>query len=374
MAISRRSFLGCTALLVPALSFARTGSRALLAKHLQSTTTPGMAALVIRDFQAENEWVTGVRRLGATAKVRRGDRWHLGSNGKAIVATMIARLVASGELSWSRPLAEMLPQFASTMDERYRDVTLPDLLSHRAGLIKDLSEKDPDFHYVFHADKTPPPEQRLRYVDRVLLEPPVAEKRKGFSYSNMGFVTAAACAEQATGKSFEALMADQIFQPLGMSDVSFEQYGDQEGPAGHRDGRIADQTRDVMPRMFVPAGGMRMSLQSWARFCIDQMQGEHGRGKLLDQESYRLLHTPQGDSGFAALGWGWLQNAFERKGPALFHAGSDGNWTALVMLFPQTGNGVLVASNAFESMSGDRAANETMRAIVPLIAEAEAKA
>jgi hypothetical protein len=106
------------------------------------------------------------------------------------------------------------------------------------------------------------------------------------------------------------------------------------------------------------------------RFCIDQMRGVHGQGLLLSAESYLLLHTPQGNTGFAALGWGYLPSAFERRGPALFHAGSDGNWTAVVMLFPDTGNGVLVASNAFESMRGDRAANGAMHAIVPLIAEA----
>jgi CubicO group peptidase (beta-lactamase class C family) len=122
--------------------------------------------------------------------------------------------------------------------------------------------------------------------------------------------------------------------------------------------------------MFAPAGGISMSLPDWGRFCVDQMRGEHGGGRLLSAQSYRLLHTPQGDTGFAALGWGYLPSAFERRGPALFHAGSDGNWTAVVMLFCETGNGVLAVSNAFESMRGDRAANGAMRAIVPLIAEA----
>lgn len=146
------------------------------------------------------------------------------------------------------------------------------------------------------------------------------------------------------------------------------------GHAGHREGRVADRARDTNPRMFAPAGGISMSMEDWGRFCIDQMRGSHGRGRLLKRQSYRLLHTPQGDTEFAALGWGVLPNAFGRRGPALFHSGSDGNWTAVVMLFCETGNGILVASNAFQDMKGDRAANEVMRAIVPLIAEAEPEA
>lgn len=57
---------------------------------------------------------------------------------------------------------------------------------------------------------------------------------------------------------------------------------------------------------------------------------------------------------------------------ALFHAESDGNWDSLVVLFKETGNGVLVAANAAGSMRGDAAAKALMRAIVPMIAEPDA--
>ncbi|HVK81138.1 MAG TPA: serine hydrolase domain-containing protein [Verrucomicrobiae bacterium] len=361
---------GAAASLTPDVSHADTVDGDFLARHLQGTTAPGMAALIIRDFRAERELVTGVRRLSSPERVRRGDRWHLGSDAKAMISTMIARLVERGVLSWDRPLAEMMPQFVETMHEGYRDVTLPELLSHRAGLPRDLSETQTGFFNAFHTDRAPLTAQRVAYLDRALREAPAAVKRSEFSYSNTGYVLAAACAEHATDRTFEALMISEVFGPLRMRSISFNQYGGRRDPAGHRDGRIADQTLDTNPRMFAPAGGISMSLPDWGRFCIDQMRGEHGHGRLLSAESYRLLHAPQGDTGFAALGWGYLPSAFERRGPALFHAGSDGNWTAVVMLFPETGNGVLVASNAFESMRGDRAANGAMRAIVTLIAEA----
>lgn len=370
MVISRRAFLAGTAAfaLWPKISFAGTGRTKILTEQLQATKTPGMAALVIRGFQAEPELVAGFRRLGSPDVVRPGDRWHLGSDAKAMVATLVARLVERELLSWTGPLAEMLPQFAATMHESYRDVTLLELLSHRSGLSHDLDDAD---FLSFHTDPSALSAQRLSYIDRALREPPAAEKRTAFSYSNTGYIVVAACAERATGQSFEALIVSEVFEPLGMSSISFDLFGAADGPSGHRDGRIADQLSDVNPRMFAPAGGISMNLSDWARFCIDQMQGEHGRGLLLSAEGYRLLHTPQGDTGFAALGWGYLPSAFGRRGPALFHAGSDGNWTALAMLFCETGNGVLVAANAYESMMGDRAANEVMRAIVPLIADAE---
>jgi hypothetical protein len=57
------------------------------------------------------------------------------------------------------------------------------------------------------------------------------------------------------------------------------------------------------------------------------------------------------------------------SGPALTHSGSDGNWYALVCLFPQSGNGVLLVSNAAESMGGDQAASEAMLTLARTVAE-----
>jgi CubicO group peptidase (beta-lactamase class C family) len=188
------------------------------------------------------------------------------------------------------------------------------------------------------------------------------------SYSNTGYLVAGAAAEQATGESFEKLIASEVFAPLGMNTVSFEQFGGAGEPQGHVDGRIANRPRDANPRMFAPAGGMRMSLADWSRFCIDHLQGGRGQGRLLKQDGYRFLHTGQGDT-TSALGWGAAPHPMNLRGPALTHSGSDGNWMALVCLFLETGNGVLVAANAADSMGGDKAVLAAIRAIAKTLAE-----
>lgn len=325
-----------------------------------------MAALVIRDFRVETEYFSGVRALGSPAMVAPNDRWHLGSDGKAITATLIARLVEAGALSWERPLSEMLPDLVATMQPAYRDVTLPDLLSHRAGLPENVS--DMDFFLAFQASAEPLTIQRQSYIARCLQEPPVGPARNESSYSNTGFLIAAVCAERATGRTFEDLVVQQVFEPLGIHSISFGQFGAANEPQGHVDGRIANQASDVNPPMFAPAGGMRMSLRDWSRFCIDQMQGEHGRGRLLRTEAYRFLHAPQGETR-SALGWGAAPHPMNLRGPALTHSGSDGNWYALVCLFPETGNGVLVTANAADSMQGDQAAVNALRALAATVAE-----
>ncbi|MEQ1812715.1 MAG: serine hydrolase domain-containing protein [Terricaulis sp.] len=337
-----------------------------LSEAMSGTAVPGMAAIVIRNFSVETEYFSGVRAVRSPAMVAPNDRWHLGSDGKAMTATLVAKLVDAGVLSWEQPLSDMLPDLATRMQAAYRGVTLPDLLSHRAGLPENIS--DLDFFMAFHADTASPTAQRLRYIDRCLQEAPVGPAREGSSYSNTGFIIAAACAEHATGRAFEDLIVREVFNPLGIHSISFDQFGGAGEPQGHVDGRIADQVNDVNPRMFAPAGAMRMTLQDWSRFCIDQMQGEHGRGRLLRTETYRFVHAPQGDTR-TALGWGAAPHPMNLRGPALTHSGSDGNWYALVCLFPETGNGVLVAANAAESMQGDQASVAALRALAASVAE-----
>jgi CubicO group peptidase (beta-lactamase class C family) len=339
---------------------------AIVSASLLQTRTPGVAALVIKDFRAQPELVAGVRTLGAADQVATGDRWNIGSDGKAMTATMIGRLVEKGVLSWDRPLDQMLPDLAAAMHPVYRGATLPDLLSHRAALPENAA--DMDFIGAFFEDRATLPAQRLRYISAALREAPIGPPRAEQSYSNTGLLIAAVAAERATNRAFEDLIAAEVFAPLRMASVSFDQLGRAGEPNGHIDGRIADRARDANPRMFLPAGGMRMSLPDWARFCIDQMRGEHGQGKLLDAATYRFPHAGQGESG-SALGWGAAPNPMGLQGPALTHAGTDGNWYALVALFPNIGAGVLIAANAGESMDGDKVAFAAIRplasAIVP---------
>lgn len=341
----------------------------VLTDAMAGKAVPGMTALVIRDFRAGPELVAGVRTLGGPEPVAPGARWHLGSNGKSMTATLIARLVEAGALAWDRPLAQMLPGLTETMQPAYRDVTLPDLLSHHAGLPENTS--DMDFFATFYDDAAPLTAQRLRYVTSCLREAPIGPARATHSYSNTGPIIAAVCAERATGRSFESLIVSEVFAPLGMRSISFDQYGDAGEPSGHVDGRIANHPQDANPRMFAPAGAMRMTMRDWSRFCIDHMRGERGEGRLLRAETYRFLHAPQGaspDGAGWALGWGAAPHPMNLAGPALTHSGSDGNWYALVCLFPQTGNGVLVVSNAAESMGGDQSALAAMRALAQTVA------
>ncbi len=335
-----------------------------LAQAMEGKTVPAVGILVIRDGKVVGQAVRGVRRIGEPAPVALSDRWNIGSDAKALTATLIGRLVERGKLRWDTPLAKMLPELAGTMRPEYRDVTLLELLSHRAGLPENTG--DMAFFNTFYADTRPLPAQRLAYVTRALTEAPVGPARGESSYSNTGLMLAGVIAERVMGKPFEQLMRDEVFRPLGMTSADYSQAPGAGEPFGHLDGRVST-TAEANPQIITPAGGLRLSLADWGRFAVDQLEGERGRGKLLKAETYKLLHTPQGDT-IDALGWGAPPAIAGRQGPVLTHGGSDGNWFAFICLFPGSENGVLVVANAAESMGGDAAVKTAARALIVTLA------
>src|SRR5687767_13562872 len=61
---------------------------------------PAVAALVQINGKIEARTVAGVREAGNTIPASLDDRWHLGSDTKAMTATMIARLAERGVLGF----------------------------------------------------------------------------------------------------------------------------------------------------------------------------------------------------------------------------------------------------------------------------------
>jgi CubicO group peptidase (beta-lactamase class C family) len=334
----------------------------VIATAMEGTRAPAMAMLVMHAGKVTDEGVQGVRRNDRPGPAQISDNWLIGSDAKPMTATLIARLVDRGLLSWDEPLSRMLPELAAGMRPEYRSVTLVELLSHRAGFDHDTA--DLAFFNGFFKDPRPLPAQRLAYVTHTLAEAPVAPPGTKFSYSNTGFLLAAVIAEHATHKSYEELMRTEVFGPLGMTHVGFGITHDGQ-PLGHHDGRPAT-LEESNPAMFAPAGNINMSLPEWALFCLDQMAGPQGGGKLLKAATYQRMQTPiaGGDSGLA---WGIQASAMGRKGPVLTHAGSDGNGYAVVALFPAVGDGVLAAANAGEDMGGDKAVMAALKAVAPTL-------
>ena len=152
----------------------------------------------MKDSKVAGKVVRGVRRNDGTDRVRETDVWHIGSDGKAMTATMVARLVDRGVLSWSKPPEEMLPDLAAGMRPEYRRVTLAQLLSHHSCLPENIVDEKTLETMFNETGSATLSQRRLKYVARAVQDAPVGPT-ENFSYSNTGLLIAAVIAQRATG-------------------------------------------------------------------------------------------------------------------------------------------------------------------------------
>lgn len=339
---NRMGFAGLllTPMLIAAAPAPQSAS-ALASEVLKDHSIPAVGIVLIRHGRIADEAVAGVRARDNPAPVRKSDLWHIGSDEKAMTATMIARLVERGTLSWDAPLSTLIPELLTKMRADYRSVNLVELLSHRAGL-QDLI--DSDYYESLYHDRRPMHLQRVDYVKMALSWPPAYPPGTDAKYSNRGTVIAALAAEDATHASYEELMRREVFAPLGMRSPRFDppRHGELAGHDGDTPeyGLMADN-----PPVDAPAGEVRLTLHDWATFAIDQMDGDRGKGRLLKTATYRMLHTGQAGTIYG-LGWGVRTSLNGVSGRFLTHGGSNGYWDAIIVLEPDKENGFLIVANS----------------------------
>lgn len=338
---------------------------ATLQKFVEDTLTaargkhnlPAVAALVSIDGKIEAEVALGLRALGHAAPVMTDDRWHIGSDTKAFTATLIARLVDQGLMRFDDTLAASLPALAKEMTPAYRTVTVAQLLTHTSGLPPLTDDKDLPPFLAAIATAKDVKGQRAAIV-RAYLTQPQASKTGAFEYSNLGYIIAGAIAEARTGKTWEDLIREQIFAPLGIKNAGFGlpgSAGKTDQPWGHQDvsGKLVPldpaNPEGDNPAALGPAGTINIALKDWLLFAQDHLDGVHGRGKLLKAETYRKLHTPLTEN--YAFGWGAAIGP-DGKPLLLTHSGSNGFWLADIRIMPKLGMVFLVVINA-----GNEAAN-----------------
>ena len=314
------------------------------------TGVPGVAVVVV-DHDRVDVATSGVRQVGRNDAIARDDLFQLGSETKAVTAALLARLVEQGRLRWDATLAELFPAWRDRMHPAYRDVTLAQLLRHRAGLPRDFD--DAAFAGLQGVLTGDPLADRSAAGLWFLQQPPVSVPGSAMVYSNVGYMIAGLIAQAVGGATYEQLAAREVLQPLHLAG-RFGLPEDAGGatPVGHVPGADGWQPIRYNPDLGTEAqfrqwlfaldaaGGLSLSAPDYGRFLLEQLHGLQGRSAYLTQADVALMHTPVDGYGF---GWGVVD--VPGLGPVSLHSGTAGTYYVTNRVIPGKDRAVAVMCN-----------------------------
>ena len=318
----------------------------ILTKVVNDGKAPGMIAAIISSEGVIAIGSAGERKAGSGIAFTTNDVVHLGSCGKAMTATMLATLVAEGKLSWDTKLIEAIPELKNKIHTDYHKITLWQLLTHRAGI-----PKNPTDEGAFSSKEIK--KRRLAILEDNFKSPATYEIDK-FHYSNFGYIIAACMAEQITGLSWEVLMKQRLFDPLGMSSAGFGNPNKNKSidqPWGHNKYLWKWWPSEAYYEEAIsPAGRVYCSVEDWSKFISLQLPGEN---TFLDRAILNKLIEP---IDFYAAGWVVFQETEQpwAKGIVLVHGGSNEIWYAAVMVAPAIDRAYVVVTNSCDFGVTDR--------------------
>jgi CubicO group peptidase (beta-lactamase class C family) len=303
---------------------------------------PGFAFALVRNDRLELVIVRGVRDVEHALPVTPDTVFPIGSCTKAFTSMAIGIARDQHLLSLDDHPRRFLPWFHMADPQADAEVTLRDMLSHRTGLKAkaDLAA-------------TPGVLNREEYVRAATAARPAAPFRTAFQYSNAMYSAAGEVLGSAYHSSWENVIPQQIFAPLGMT-ASLTSIRDAATVADHATGYVyVPQTggwRAVPPpaglQALAPAGSIASTardMAQWLRLLIGG--GRIGDRQIVSAATLQELFTPQiAIDTRMSYALGWVTYTWDGEQVIEHNGGSEGI-SALVSFIPSERVGFVFLAN-----------------------------
>lgn len=326
---------------------------------------PSVAYGVIRNDSIIVINTVGYRDILTNERAQSDDYYHIGSNTKAITGFLAAKMVEDNLIKWDTKFFDLYPELKNESNAAYYDITLKELLSHRARLI---NFKEPSEiimimgkYEKYINDSLSLPEKRYYLIKEVLKSEPLLPYGEcKDSYSNAGFIAAALMLEKVTGQSWESLIVKLSKElKLGIHIGSPIDSGMHQ-PKGHINPKSMrlDIDKDLIPvqtpvqdelrhlhgffeflQLCTPAGDLSINVNDFLKFLQLNINGINGENNYLKSETYKQIFSTYP---FYSMGW------YEEPEEILrySHRGSNMMFNSFAGISPKEKLGIVIMINA----------------------------
>jgi len=267
--------------------------------------------------------------------------FEIGSITKVFTATLLADMVARGDVALDDPVSKYLPPEVVAPTFGGRAITLVDLATHTSGLSDAVLAGE-----LASRGVNDPLTLSVDMLYRALSEHKL-EREPGtlFEYSNAGMGLLGHALARAAGTSLRALIKERVLDPLGMNETG---YALEEIPEGQlTQGHAGDQAIPpvVVSEALEGAGGLRSNIEDMLRFLAANV----GDADTELERAMRQTHEPLHPIGLGNrhVGLAWLTYTLNRH-TLVVHNGDTDGFTARMAFDPENDVGVVVLTNSKE--------------------------
>jgi CubicO group peptidase (beta-lactamase class C family) len=254
---------------------ALVGIDADVQRAMQELHVPGVAVGVIVDGKIIFAKGYGIRQIGNPELVDIDTLFAIASMTKSFTATAVAAMVDDGKLDWDKPVIDYLPWFKMYDPIATQLITPRDLLTHRSGL--------PRHDFI----RTSTYLTREELVHRIRYLEPSSTFRQTFQYNNLMYVTVGYLSGSVAGTTWEELVKQRIFVPLGMthsntSAVELQESENYAHPHDYVDGKIVSiPVYDYQKFGIGPNGAVNSCLEDMLKYLAFHLSDGTVNGKLV---------------------------------------------------------------------------------------------
>lgn len=314
---------------------------------------PGVSVAVIDHGQVVWAMGYGTADVQTRAPVDEHTLFHGASLSKTVNAITVMTLVQDGKLDLDKPINEQLKEWKLSENQytRQTPITLRRLLSHTAGMglkymgLGTAADAPKPTTLVDLLNGAPPATQPVQVV-----EPP----GKRFVYSGGAIAIAQLMLQEAAGSdNYPQVVKQRVFDPLGMTETTFEQTLSDTQLAhvapGYKGGKRVNGPERVYAAM--SAAGIWTTPEDYAKVVLEIQHAIQGKGeKVLSSGAVLAMCTPYitnlpNASGRKSTVGAGVFLAGEGPSRVFFHVGSHAGYSAYFVGRFEAGQGVVVMTN-----------------------------
>ncbi|HUC79056.1 MAG TPA: serine hydrolase [Candidatus Saccharimonadales bacterium] len=178
----------------------------------ESDNFPGLAVAISHKGKILLNKAYGYADIDKKVKLNPEHIFRIASHSKTFTATALMQLQEKGDLRIDDFVVTYLPWLKKHNDKKWRNVTIRQLMSHGAGIIRDGQSSG-----FWQLDRPFPDADQLK--EEILQSDLVIDNNTKLKYSNFGYSLLGLLIENVSGKSYDKYVIENIVKPLKLKNT-----------------------------------------------------------------------------------------------------------------------------------------------------------